>query len=82
MDTNEICRLFSRDGILAIQISGEENEATITLGDIAFSVPLAPVFGFTDETKKLKAVLEKNCNSRIQTQFLGPGNVRLRILSD
>ena len=81
----EICKLFSRYGTLAIQISGKENEAReaiISIGDVNFSVPLKPVFGFTTETKFLRETLEKEFNARVQTQILAPGKIRLKLLSD
>lgn len=81
----KIAALFSRYGILAIQVTGREieaKEAIITIGDEKLSVPIKPVFGFNLEIRELKELLESKLRAHIQTQFHGPGDVILKMLSD
>ena len=85
MDNKEICTLFSKYGTLSVQASGREieaKEATISVGDVSFSISLKPVFGFINEIKQLRTTLENNCKARIQTQYLAPGKINLKLLSD
>lgn len=81
----KIAALFSRYGILAIQVSGREieaKEAVITIGDEKLSVPIKPVIGFSIKTHELLDLLESELKAHIQTQFRGPGDVILKMLSD